>query len=251
MRAGLRADMARPHNARIAAKLRDMADILEQQQASRFRVSAYRRAAEAVDALDEGVDAIVAREGRDGLVALPGIGERIAGAIAEMCASGRWAQLERLTGALDPEQLFRIIPGVGPELARRLHDELEVDTLEQLEIAAHDGRLERVDGVGARRAAAVRVFLSDLLGRRRISGAPPLKRPNITTLLAIDASYRAKARAGALPKIAPRRFNAKGEAWLPILHENRGGWRFTALFSNTAQAHALARTGDWVVIYFH
>lgn len=57
--------------------------------------------------------------------------------------------------------------------------------------------------------------------------------------------------SGSLPKIEPRRFNPSGEAWLPILHTERGEWRFTALFSNTARAHELGRTRDWVVIYFH
>ena len=67
----------------------------------------------------------------------------------------------------------------------------------------------------------------------------------------IDAEYRNKAAAGELPKIAPRRFNPEGKAWLPILHAEKGGWHFTALFSNTARAHELGRTGDWVVIYFY
>ena len=56
---------------------------------------------------------------------------------------------------------------------------------------------------------------------------------------------------GDLPNIAPRRFNPSGEAVLPILHTERGDWHCTALFSNTARAHELGRTRDWVVIYFH
>ena len=56
---------------------------------------------------------------------------------------------------------------------------------------------------------------------------------------------------GELPKIAPQRFNPEGKAWLPILHAEREGWHFTALFSNTARAHELGRTDDWVVIYFY
>jgi hypothetical protein len=225
--------------------------VLEQQDESGFRIGAYRRAAQAVEALAEGVDEILARQGREGLVALPGIGVGVAAAIAEMIATGRWAQLERLTGSLEPERLFRTIPGVGPELATRLHGELHVDTLEQLETAAHDGRLERVEGVGPRRAAGIRAYLSDRLGRRRIKASTRGLAPPVSLLLAVDASYRQKAAAGALPKIAPKRFNPSGEAWLPILHESHGDWRFTALYSNTQQAHALGKTGDWVVIYFH
>ncbi len=51
-------------------------------------------------------------------------------------------------------------------------------------------------------------------------------------------------------KIAPRRFNRSAEAWLPILHTERGDWRFTALYSNTPLAHQLGRTRDWVVVYY-
>jgi putative hydrolase len=68
-------------------------------------------------------------------------------------------------------------------------------------------------------------------------------------LLDVDREYREKA--ARLPRIAPRRFNPSGERWLPVLHTERGGWRFTALHSNTALAHHLGRTRDWVVVYFH
>lgn len=39
------------------------------------------------------------------------------------------------------------------------------------------------------------------------------------------------------------------EAWLPILHTHRGARHYTALFSNTARAHEMHTTHDWVVIY--
>mgnify|MGYP001813896273 CR=1 FL=1 len=70
-------------------------------------------------------------------------------------------------------------------------------------------------------------------------------------LLAVDAEYRSKAEAGELPTIAPKRFNPEQTAWLPILHAQRDDWHFTALYSNTARAHELGRTRDWVVIYFY
>jgi hypothetical protein len=70
-------------------------------------------------------------------------------------------------------------------------------------------------------------------------------------LLDVDREYREGAAAGRLPVVAPRRFNPEGKAWLPILHTSRDGWHFTALFSNTARAHELDRTHDWVIVYFH
>lgn len=237
-------------NAQIAERLRNMADLRQQQGDDGFRVNAYRRAADVIDQLERPIDAILREEGRAGLIALPHVGAGIAAAAAEMAATGRWAQLDRLTGALEPEALFRTLPGVGPRLAERLHEELNVDTMEQLEIAAHDGRLEAMAGVGPRRAAAIRLALNDRLGHRRIRGHAEMA-PPIAELLDVDEMYRRKAAAGELRLIAPRRFNPKGEAWLPILHEDRGPRSYTALFSNTARAHDLHKSHDWVVLYFH
>jgi putative hydrolase len=70
-------------------------------------------------------------------------------------------------------------------------------------------------------------------------------------LLDVDREYREKAADGKLPTIAPRRFNPEGQSWLPVLHAQHAGWHFTALFSNTAQAHRLGTLRDWVVIYFY
>lgn len=58
---------------------------------------------------------------------------------------------DRLEGEVAPEDLFTTVPGIGDELARRIHDALEIETLEELELAAHDGRLQTVDGFGPRR----------------------------------------------------------------------------------------------------
>ena len=77
------------------------------------------------------------------------------------------------------------------------------------------------------------------------------ERPPVSLLLDVDREYREKAAAGALRTIAPKRFNPTGQAWLPILHTKRDRWDFTALYSNTALAHELSRTKDWVVIYCH
>ena len=143
------------------------------------------------------------------------------------------------------------MPEVGPTLARRVCNTLNIDTLEALEIAAHDGRLESVRGFGRRRAAMVRSALADMLGCVRRPPAAHNEEPAAGLLLDVDHEYRRRAAAGELPKVAPKRFNPSGEAWLPILHTVRDCWHFTAIYSNTARAHPLGRTADWVVIYFH
>jgi DNA uptake protein ComE-like DNA-binding protein len=241
-------------NAHIAQALHEMAALLEAQGDNPFRVAAYRHAASGLAQLQQPLREIYAQAGVAGLDALPGVGARIAATIAELLSTGRWQQLERLRGQADADALFRTIPGVGAELAHRLHDELGVDTLEALEAAAWDGRLEALPRIGPRRAAAIRAALAEMLNRRRAlrpraaagGGAPE---PPVPMLLDVDREYREGVAADHLPKIAPKRFNPEGRAWLPVLHTERPGWHFTALYSNTARAHELGREHDWVVVY--
>lgn len=194
-----------------------------------------------------------------GLLALPAIGHNIASAIEELLGTGRLRMLDRLEGQVSPEDLMTTVPGIGEELAHRLHAELAIETLEELELAAHDGRLAGLPGFGPRRVRLVREALAGMLSRssrrrarlvRNAASDGVARRPPVATLLAVDAEYRERAAAGTLRTIAPRRFNPSGEAWLPVLHAERAGWSFTALFSNTARAHELGTTRDWVVVYW-
>jgi putative hydrolase len=237
-----------------ADRLREAAELLEAQGANPYRVAAYRKAADTLCRLSHSeIVGLVEREGIEGLDRLPHIGRGIATAVVEMVRTGHWTQLERLRGTADPVQLFTVVPGLGHRLAERIHEELHVDTLEALELAAHDGRLENVPGVGPRRAAAIRASLHAMLVRSHSHFAPNTgtTAPSVKLLLAIDRQYREQAAAGHLSMIAPTRFNPSLEAWLPVLHCEQDGWQFTALYSNTAQAHQLKRTHDWVRIFHY
>lgn len=238
-------------NAKVAARLDEAADLLALQGANPFRVHAFRRAAATVARLPRDIREVAEAEGPAGLEDIPDIGRGIAAAIIEMVATGRWSRLERLRGELDVGRLFQSVPGIGPALAERIHDALHVDSLEALEAAAHDGRLEQVPGMGRRRVAAVRAALGAMLGRSRVDRSVRGQAPAVEVLLDVDREYRRRGGEGDLPLIAPRRFNPDGKAWLPVLHTERGGWHFTALFSNTARAHELGRTRDWVVVYYY
>jgi hypothetical protein len=241
---------AEHNNALVAEALREAATLLAQQKAEPFRVSAYRNAAKTVEELPQDI-ARIAVQGPDALDALPHIGKSLASAIIELTSTGRWAQLERMRGATEPELLFQNVPGIGPFFAKLIHEHLHVETLEALEAAAHDGRLDGVPGIGERRSKIIRQALASILGRRSIAidreAAPP---PPVEVILDVDREYRDKANSGELKLIAPKRFNPEGKAWLPILHTERGTLHFTALFSNTARAHELGKTADWVVIFY-
>jgi DNA polymerase (family X) len=238
-------------NALVANRLDEVAQILDEQGANVFRVGAYRRAAAMLRGLQEPIDQIVKSEDLEGLEKLPGIGETLARFIHQLVMTGRLPMLDRLRGESDPIALLRTVPGIGRVLAEKLHNELGIETLEELEIAANDGRLEKMAGLGTKRIAGIRDSLATRLGRIRIQGGKVrASEPPVSEILDVDAEYRRKAAREELAKIAPRRFNPEQKRWLPILHTVRGKRHYSALFSNTPRAHQLRKTSDWVVIYY-
>lgn len=239
-------------NSILAAQFERIAELLETQDANPFRVRAYRQAAATLHAVDQPVASILETDGRAGLIALPAIGAGLAGAIADVVQTGRNSLLEELEGAAQPEQMLATVPGIGPSLAQRIHAKLGITTLAELERAASDGRLEELHGFGRRRVQGVREALAGRFRRQSstpASAAPGEGSPPVADLLDVDREYRERATAETLRRIAPQRFNPSGEAWLPVLHTRRGDSEYTALYSNTARAHELGTTQDWVVIY--
>lgn len=249
-------------NQEVAHLLEGIATLLEQQDANPFRVRAYRTGAATVRKEKRAVAETLTAEGSEALQSLPGIGEGLAATIAEYVHTRRSRVLERLQGEYAPAELLTRVPGIGNELAGRIVEKLGIETLEELERAAHDGRLETVEGFGRRRLEAVRSNLGTILSpstqrrhRQRATApvdAPHIQpaQPSVDLLLATDETYRRRAAADELNKVAPRRFNPNREAWLPVMHTEADGWEFTVLFSNTARAHELNATQDWVVIYY-
>jgi len=241
-------------NHEVATKLREIAQLLRAQQANPFRVNAYLHAADTLDNLGADVAELMQAKGIRGLVELPGIGEGIARSIYEYVATGRMSRLENLRGAADPVKLFCSIPGVGRVLAERIHDQLHIDSLEALENAVNGGQLHKVEGLGSKRLEAIEAWLQKHLDEQRRLFRPAARAgnvPSVELILRVDNEYRQKAAADKLPRITPQRFNPDNKAWLPILHTTHDHWHFTALYSNTARAHQLGRTADWVVIYFY
>lgn len=119
------------------------------------------------------------------------------------------------------------LPTIGTSLAR---------AIQELVITAHWPLLDRLRGESDEVEVAFET----------VGDGPEA---SVRDLLSVDRLYRRQAEAGALPMIAPRRFNPDHVAWLPVLHLRRGDREYTALFSNTARAHELRKTRDWVVIY--
>lgn len=241
-------------NELIALRLEEVAQLLAEQGANLFRMGAYRKAAQTLHELQQPVIEILDEEGPAGLIRLPGVGRSIANAVVQLQRSGKIPLLERLRGEHAPERIFTTVAEIGPTLAARIHDELGLDSLADLEAAAWDGRLASLPGMGAKRMQAIRETLAGRHAQadkrsRREELSEPDEQPPVAELLEIDRSYRHKVEQDRLPKVAPRRFNPERASWLPIMHTQREQRHYTAMFSNTARAHEFGKTHDWVVIF--
>jgi DNA polymerase (family X) len=134
-------------NAEIAALFDQTAELLEIEGANPFRVRAYRRAARTIEGLPQPAASLVAA-GRE-LSELPGIGEDLAGKIAQIIKTGRFDALDALKKEL-PGELGAIaaLPGLGPKRVKRLYDELGVRSIADLRGAVEGGRLRKLKGFG-------------------------------------------------------------------------------------------------------
>ncbi len=134
-------------NADVAAFLRELADILEAQGESVFKVRAYTEAARLFQNLEGDVVTLV-KEGK--LRSLPGVGEAIATKVAELVTTGQSSYLARYRSQLPPglEELMRV-PGITPAVAGRIYRALGAQSLEDIKRAARQHRISHLPRVPA------------------------------------------------------------------------------------------------------
>jgi DNA polymerase (family 10) len=140
--------MTEPTNTEIAAALDELGDLYELDGAIIHRVVAYRNAAKAVRDASQSVTAL-ARQGR--ATELPGIGATIQEKVLALADTGTIPAAEKLRAKF-PAGLVQIthLPGLGPKRARRLYDELGIDSLEALIVAAEGHKIRDLKGFGAK-----------------------------------------------------------------------------------------------------
>lgn len=141
-------------NAEVARILREVGDLLELEDANAFRVRAYRNAARAVEELPEPVESYL--DGEPALTDIPGIGEDLAGKIAEIARTGTLRLIRELRrdapkGAVE----LMHVRGIGPRRARELSDKLGIHTVKGLVRAAKQHRISELRGFGAKTEEAI------------------------------------------------------------------------------------------------
>ena len=145
--------MADPTNSEIAAALDELGDLYELDGAIIHRIVAYRNAAKAVRDAPVSVTAL-AREGR--ATDLPGVGGIIQEKVLALADEGAIPAAVKLRAKFPPGLLaITRLPGLGPKRARRLYEELGIDSLQALEEAAAAQRIRTLKGFGPKAEEAI------------------------------------------------------------------------------------------------
>lgn len=140
--------MADPTNSQIAAALDELGDLYELDGAIVHRVVAYRNAAKAVRDASTSIAALV-RAGR--VTELSGIGATLETKLVALLDEGDIPQAVALRERFPPGLLeMTRLPGLGPKRARRLYEEMGIDSLDSLATAARQQRIRDLRGFGAR-----------------------------------------------------------------------------------------------------
>jgi DNA polymerase (family 10) len=159
--------MTDPTNTEIAAALDELGDLYELDGAIIHRIVAYRNAAKAVRDAPVSVTAM-ARQGR--ATELPGIGGTIQEKVLALADTGEIPAAVKLRAKFPPGLVeITRLPGLGPKRARRLFDELGIDSLEALKTAAEAQQIRSLKGFGVKAEETILAALSVAgAGERRV-----------------------------------------------------------------------------------
>src|SRR5882672_4970912 len=157
----------------VAEILVSIATLLELKGENPFKSRAYLTAARALENISEPLDKLIAEERLD---EVKGIGESLRKKICELITTGKLAYYEELRASTPPGLVLMLeIPGMGPKKIKALHDELGIETIEQLERACREGKVAKLkgfgektqtnicDGINRRRTYASRHLISEVL----------------------------------------------------------------------------------------
>lgn len=137
----------------IVAVLEEIAAYLALKGEDQFRVRAYASAARAIQSFHGDLGAALQS---GALAELRGVGSTTLSVIRDVRETGASRMLEDLRDQIPPGLVEMLaIPGLGVSKVRQIHDTLHIDTIEELDEAARDGRLATLPRFGPRTAEKV------------------------------------------------------------------------------------------------
>jgi DNA polymerase (family 10) len=130
----------------VARALREIGLLLELKGENKFRARAYETGARAIEEAREELGTLVDEKR---LTSVAGIGPALAATIAEIWATGRSQQLEKLRTELPPGSLeLAEVPGLSLKKIQQLSAALGVDSVAALKRACVEGRVATLKGFG-------------------------------------------------------------------------------------------------------
>ncbi|MGD8748866.1 MAG: DNA polymerase/3'-5' exonuclease PolX [Balneolaceae bacterium] len=140
-------------NQEIAARLREIYQLMQLAGENRFRAIAFDRAAQTIESLNDDINTYIEN---DSLTNIKGIGDSIAKDIRSYAETGKIEVLEALRERI-PEGVVKWldISGLGPKNIAKIHKELGISELNELKEACEDGRVAGLDGLGEKSAEKI------------------------------------------------------------------------------------------------
>ena len=181
-------------NREVAGVLRELADTMELLGEDRYRVANYRDAATRVEHHHEPIE-VMAEEGR--VEQIHGVGKSIGAKIREYLTTGHLAVIEERRPRV-PEAALKLmqIPGIGPKRAMQFAQELNVQTVADLQAALDSGQVAALPRLGEKAAEALRQELQRIESRSQ-------RIPLAIALPAAEEVIRQLQQCSAVESIAP------------------------------------------------
>jgi DNA polymerase (family 10) len=137
----------------VAQILTDIATLLELKGENPFKSRAYLNAARSIQTLTEPLEKVFAPQSE---TRIKGIGDSLHEKICELLATGKLAYYDELKNSVPPGLVLMLaIPGLGPKKIKALHQQLRIETLEQLEKACQDNKVAQLSGFGEKTQANI------------------------------------------------------------------------------------------------
>jgi len=225
-------------NAEIAARLNEIAALMEFDGEPFFKTKAYQRAARSVEDSETSMRALV---DSGELLELPGVGKAIAQKIDDIDRTGTCKYLEELRAKFPPTILELIrVPSIGTKTAVSLYKELGVTGIADLRKAVEDGSISNLPRLGPKSVENLKASLArleDRTKRMRLGDAWPLAR-SIVEALTAHSDARNVVAAGSLRRMEP----TVGD--IDIISTSDSPAQVLSYFTKLPVAHSVSALGD-------